>query len=82
MKVLLLLLLLVSLARWVGIPVCLVLTMILPSWTQISVLKAPVSLAWNPVYLILIVSFNYHRLQYQSWEHLSPMLDGLESQFI
>ena len=35
-----------------------------------------------PVYLILIVSDNYDRLKFQSRELLSPLLAGLESQFI
>ena len=53
--------------------------------TEVSVQGAPVSLAcWVgiPVYLLLIVSFNYQRLKYQSRELLSPLLAGLESQFI
>ena len=67
------------------------------SLTEISVQGAPVSLAcWVgiPVYLVLIVSFIYHtlkyhgspdnydRLKYQSRKLLSPLLAGLESQFI
>ena len=35
-----------------------------------------------PVYLTLIVSNNYDRLKIQSREPLSPLLAGLESQFI
>ena len=35
-----------------------------------------------PVYLILTVSNNYDRLKYNSKELLSPLLTGLESQFI
>ena len=55
------------------------------SLTEVSVQGAPVSLAcWVgiPVYLVLLVSFIYHRLKYQSRGLLSPLLAGLESQFI
>ena len=53
--------------------------------TEVSVQKAPVFLAcWVriPVYLVLIIRFIYYGLKYQSRELLSPLLPGLESQFI
>ena len=53
--------------------------------TEVSVQGAPVSLACCagiPVYKVLIVSFIYYCLKYQSKELLSPFLTGLESQFI
>ena len=53
--------------------------------TEVSVQRTPVSLAcWVgiPVYLVLILSFIYHRLKYQSRELLSLLLAGLESHFI
>ena len=53
--------------------------------TEVSLQGAAVSLAsWVgiPVYLFLIVSFIYYGLKYQSRELLSPLLPGLESQFI
>ena len=55
------------------------------SLTEESVQGAPISLACGveiPVYLVLIVRFIYHTLKYQSRELLSPLLAGLESQFI
>ena len=53
--------------------------------TEVSVQGAPVSIAcWVgiPVNLILIVSNNFDRLKIQSRELLTPLLAGLESQFI
>ena len=53
--------------------------------TKVSVQEPSVSLAYwvkIPVYLVLIVSFIYYWLKYQSRELLSPLLAGLESQFI
>ena len=55
------------------------------SLTEVAVQEAPVSLAcWAgiPVYLALIVSFIYHKLKYLSPGSSSPLLAGLESQFI
>ena len=55
------------------------------SLTEVAVQGAPVSLVCRveiPVYLVLIVSFIYHTLKYQSSERLSRLLAGLESQFI
>ena len=55
------------------------------SLTEVAVQGAPVSLVCRvefPVYLVLIVSFIYHTLKYQSRELLSPLLVGLESQLI
>ena len=55
------------------------------SLTKVSDQGAPVSLAcWVgiSVYLVLILSCIYYWLKYQSRELLSPLLPGLESQFI
>ena len=53
--------------------------------TEVSVQRAPVSLAcWVgiPGYLVLILCFIYYWLKYKSRELLSPLVAGLESQFI
>ena len=53
--------------------------------TEVSVQEAPVSFAcWVgiPVYLLLMVSFIYYWLKDQSRELVSPLLAGVESQFI
>ena len=55
------------------------------SLTEVAVQGAPASLACRveiPVHLVLIVSFLYHTLKYQSRERLSRLLAGLESQLI
>ena len=74
-----------SLVCWVVIPFYLVLTKFHLLQTEVSVQGAPVSFTcWVgiPVYIVLIVSSIYHRLKSQSRELLSPLLAGLESQFI
>ena len=78
---------LISLVWWVGIPVYLlvIVSFNCESQTDVSVQRVLVSLVcWVGIlfYLGLMVSFYYRLKLYQSRELLSPLLAGLESQFV